>query len=127
MKSHENEIPAYDGLEKSKALIMVGMIEYEDHSVVTKTIIKRSTGNIRIMSFDEGEGLAERTSPFNTFAQIIEGHAEIVVDKISNLLETGQGIVIPANCPNSIIPNGRFKMILTSLNAGALDARVSQQ
>jgi len=100
-------------LVKSKALIIVEIIEYMAHSVVIKTIIKKSSGNISIMSFDSGEGLTEKSSPFDTFAQIIEGKAEIVIDKISNLLETGQGIIIPAHALNYIKPNGRFKMILT--------------
>lgn len=100
-------------LMKSKAHIIVEIIEYMANSVVIKTIIKKSSGNISIMSFDSGEGLTEKSSPFDTFAQIIEGKAEIVIDQISNLLESGQGIVIPAHALNYIKPNGRFKMILT--------------
>ena len=105
-------------LEKSRAHIIVEIIEYMANSVVSKTIIKKSTGNISVMSFDTGEGLTEKTSPFDTFAQIIEGRAEIVIDKISNMLESGQGIVIPAHSPNFIRPNGRFKMILTIIKSG---------
>jgi len=105
-------------LEKSKSHIIVEIIEYVSNSVVIKTIIKKSTGNISIMSFDSGEGLTEKTSPFDTFAQIIEGKAEIVIDKVSNLLESGQGIIIPAHSPNYIRPNGRFKMILTVIKNG---------
>src|ERR1700716_2620939 len=89
-------------LEKSKAHIIVEIIEYVSNSVVIKTIIKKSTGNISVMSFDSGEGLTEKTSPFDTFAQIIEGKAEIVIDKISHILESGEGIVIPAFSPNFI-------------------------
>jgi mannose-6-phosphate isomerase-like protein (cupin superfamily) len=105
-------------LEKSTAHIIVEIIEYMANSVVSKTIIKKSTGNICVMSFDSGEGLTEKTSPFDTFAQIIEGKAEIVIDKISTMLESGQGIVIPAHSPNFIRPNGRFKMILTIIKSG---------
>jgi quercetin dioxygenase-like cupin family protein len=105
-------------LEKSKSHIIVEIIEYVSNSVVIKTIIKKSTGNISVMSFDSGEGLTERTSPFDTFAQIIEGKAEIVIDKISHVLESGQGIIIPAHSPNFIKPNGRFKMILTIIKSG---------
>lgn len=105
-------------LEKSKAHIIVEIIEYMPNSVVIKTIIKKSTGNISVMSFDSGEGLTEKTSPFDTFAQIIEGNAEIVIDNVSNLLESGQGIIIPAHLPNFIRPNGRFKMILTIIKSG---------
>ena len=105
-------------LEKSKAHIIVEIIEYMTNSVVIKTIIKKSTGNISVMSFDSGEGLTEKTSPFDTFVQILEGKAEIVIDKISNLLESGQGIIIPAHSPNFIKPNGRFKMISTIIKSG---------
>jgi len=105
-------------LEKSKSHIIVEIIEYMANSVVIKTIIKKSTGNISIMSFDSGEGLTEKTSPFDTFVQIIEGKAEIVIDMESNLLESGQGIIIPAHSPNFIKPNGRFKMISTIIKSG---------
>ena len=105
-------------LEKSTSHIIVEIIEYIPNCVVMKTIIKKSTGNISVMSFDSGEGLTEKTSPFDTYAQIIDGKAEIVIDNKSNLLETGQGIIIPAHSPNHIKPNGRFKMILTVIKSG---------
>ena len=105
-------------MEKSKSHIIVEIIEYMANSVVIKTIIKKSTGNISVMSFDSGEGLTEKTSPFDTFSQIIEGRAEIVIDKVSHFLESGQGIIIPAHSPNFIKPNGRFKMILTIIKSG---------
>src|SRR5476649_1998446 len=100
-------------IEKAKSHIIVEIIEYVPNAVVIKTIIKKSTGNISIMSFDSGEGLTEKTSPFDTFAQIIEGKAEIVIDNISTIIEAGQGIIIPAHLSNFIKPNGRFKMIQT--------------
>jgi len=105
-------------LEKSMAHIIVEIIEYVPNSVVTKTILKKSTGNISVMSFDTGEGLTEKTSPFDTFAQIIEGKAEIVIDKVPHRLEMGQGIIIPAHTANLIKPNGRFKMIITVIKSG---------
>jgi quercetin dioxygenase-like cupin family protein len=105
-------------LVKSKSHIVVEIIEYVANSVVCKTIIKKSTGNISVMSFDSGEGLTEKTSPFDTFAQIIEGKAIIVIDKVSHLLQTGTGIIIPAHSSNYIKPNGRFKMILTLIKSG---------
>lgn len=105
-------------MEKSKAYITVEIIEYIPQSVVSKTIIKKSTGNISVMSFDDGEGLTEKTSPFDTFAQIIDGNAEIVIDGKTNLLATGQSIIIPAHTPNVIKANERFKMISTVIKSG---------
>ena len=105
-------------LEKSRSHIIVEIIEYVPNSVVIKTIIKKTTGNISVMSFDSGEGLTEKTSPFDTFVQIIEGKAEIVIDKLAHVLQSGEGIIIPAHAPNHINPNGRFKMILTIIKNG---------
>lgn len=104
--------------EKAKTYITVEVVEYAPNAVVVKTILKKSTGNISVMSFDTGEGLTERTTPFDTFVQIIDGQAEIVIDGQPNLLATGQSIVIPAHSPNYIKPNGRFKMILTVIKSG---------
>ena len=105
-------------LEKSTAHITVEIIEYVPNSVVITTILKKSTGNIRIMSFDSGEGLSEKTIPFDTFVQVIDGNAELVISGVSNILSTGQSIVIPAHAPNFVNPNGRFKMILTVIKNG---------
>jgi len=105
-------------IEKSKIYITVEIIEYIDQSVVIKTILKKSTGNISVMSFDSGEGLTEKTSPFDTFLQIIEGKAEIVIKGISYLLSTGESIVVPAHETNFIKPNGRFKMVSTIIKSG---------
>jgi quercetin dioxygenase-like cupin family protein len=110
--------PDITEVEKSKSHIIVEIIEYVPNSVVIKTIIRKSTGNISIMSFDSGEGLTEKTSPFDTFVQVIEGKAEIVIDSVASLLQSGQGIVIPAHSPNFIKPNGRFKMISTVIKSG---------
>ncbi|MBL7755830.1 MAG: hypothetical protein JNL59_00500, partial [Chitinophagaceae bacterium] len=77
------------GLEKAKPHIIVNVIEYASNAVTLKNIIQKPTGNITIMAFDSGQGLKENTSPFDTFAQIIEGKAEIVIDKESYLLESG--------------------------------------
>jgi len=118
-KSDNNELKkSISEVEKSAALIIVEIIEYIPNSVVSKTIIKKSTGNISVMSFDTGEGLTEKTSPFDTFAQIIDGKAEIVIDGKSNMLQSGEGIVIPAHRPNFIKANERFKMILTIIKSG---------
>jgi quercetin dioxygenase-like cupin family protein len=105
-------------IEKSVAHIIVEIIEYLPNSVVIKTILRKSTGNISVMSFDSGEGLTEKTSPFDSFAQIIDGTAEIVISGVATKLKTGEAIVIPAHAPNYIKPNGRFKMILSIIKSG---------
>jgi len=105
-------------VEKGKAFILVEILEYIHNSVVIKTIIKKTTGNVCAVSFDSGEALTEKTSAFDTFIQIIEGKAEVVIDGISNELTMGQSIIVPAHAPNIIKANERFKMISTIIKSG---------
>ena len=105
-------------LEKSKSHILIEIIEYASNSVVTKTIIRKTTGDISVLASDIGETLAEKISPFDTFIQVIDGEAEVIIDHISNVLKTGQGIIIPAHTSNSIRATSRFKMISTIIKSG---------
>lgn len=105
-------------MQKAKALIMVEIIEYVPNAVVVRSIIQKSTGNISAFSFDSGKALAEKTIPFDTFVQIIDGNAEIVIDGNSNILETGQSIIIPAHTASIVKAHERFKMISTIIKSG---------
>ncbi len=106
---------------KSKVHIIVEIIEYVPHAVLSKTIIKKTTGNVTVTSFDTGEELAEKTSPFDTFVQIIDGVAEVVINEKDYLLRTGDGIVIPAHAPHCFNANEQFKMISTVIKSGYED------
>ncbi len=108
----------YPEIERSKAIIIAEAIEYVPNSVVIKTIIKRVTGNVSAVSFDTGEALTERSSPFDTFIQVIDGQAEVIIGYTSSILETGQAIIIPAHTHNIIKANVRFKMISTTIKSG---------
>ena len=105
-------------IEKAKAHIIAEIIEYVPNSVVIKSIIKKTTGNISVVSIDGGEALAEKIIPFDTFVQIIDGKAEIVIDGIANFLDTGQSIIIPAHTSNTVKAKERFKMISTIIKSG---------
>jgi quercetin dioxygenase-like cupin family protein len=105
-------------IEKSKTHILIEIIEYVPNSVVTKTIIRKTTGNISVVAIDTGEALAEKISPFDTFIQVIEGAAEVFIDNNPNILQTGQAIIIPAHTSNMVKANERFKMISTIIKSG---------
>jgi quercetin dioxygenase-like cupin family protein len=62
--------------------------------------------------------LTEKISPFDTFVQIIDGKAEIVIDGISSFLVTGKSIIIPAHVSNTVKANERFKMISNVIKSG---------
>lgn len=104
--------------ENLNAYNLVERIEYIPCSIVSKLIIKKATGNISLISIDEGETFAAKISPFDAFIQIIDGVAEIVINENSYLIKTGESIIIPAHASNKFIANKRFKMISTIIKSG---------
>ena len=120
-QNHINKPVENTELEKSKAHIVVEIIEYVPNAVVSKTIIKKSTGNITVSSFDAGEELAEKLSPFDNYIQIIDGTAELVMGGKKINLKLGDGIVIPAHTKHNFNANEQFKMLSTIIKSGYED------
>lgn len=108
-------------LEKSKSHIIVEIIQYIPNAVVSKTIIRKTTGNITASSFDAGEELQEKTSPYDNYIQIIDGAAEITIKNLKHRLTLGEGIIIPAHARHSFNANEQFKMISTIIKSGYED------
>jgi len=113
------KLPKSEGeIEKGTTHIVMELIEYEHNEIVSKSIMKKATGSIDALAFESGEGLNEKTSPFDTYVQIIDGSAIIEINGKASKLKTGDGILIPAHQSSQIKPNGRFKLILTVIKSG---------
>lgn len=87
-------------------------VEYQSSAVVSKEILKTENGTVTIFAFDEGQGLSEHTAPFNVLAQILDGEAEINIEKTPHIVMAGQMIELPANKSHSLKALKRFKMLL---------------
>lgn len=105
-------------LKKGSIHIIVEIIEYIPNAVVSKTIIKKTTGNITATSMASGEELGEKAIAFDTYVQIIDGAAEVIINGKSLLLKLGEGIIIPAHAKHSFTANEQFKMITTVIKSG---------
>ncbi|MDQ1252383.1 MAG: hypothetical protein QG646_1504 [Euryarchaeota archaeon] len=102
---------------KARVLKAENLIEYQEGAVVSKEILRKSTGNITMFAFDKGEGLSEHTAPFDAIVQVIDGKAEITISGEKNILEKGNMIIMPANEPHSLLAIEKFKMILTMIRS----------
>jgi quercetin dioxygenase-like cupin family protein len=105
-------------LEKGTIHIVVEIIEYVEGAVVTKTIIRKSTGNVSAMSFDAGTDIGDKISPFDNFIQVIEGTAELVINKKVHHMGLGKGIIIPAHTQYFFNAREKFKIISTVIKSG---------
>jgi len=95
-----------------QAVNAAGLIEYQTGSVVSKTLIKKSTGTVTLFAFDAGEGLSEHTAPFDALVLLLDGSAEITIGSTPSIVKNGELIIMPANIPHSLRVQERCKMML---------------
>ena len=107
----KSELP---GAEPSRLLDIVG---YQEGAVVSRTLVKRTTGTITLFAFDEDQGLSEHTAAFDALAQLLEGEAEITVEGHPLRVRGGEVVLLPAHQPHSLKAITRFKMLLTMIRS----------
>ena len=105
------------GLFAGKLARISELVSYQDGSIVSREIIKKSTGSVTIFAFDEGQGLSEHTAPFDALVQVVEGETEIVISGHPHRLQGGEMILMPAGQPHALKALTRFKMILTMIRS----------
>lgn len=91
------------------------LVQYQDDSIVSRTLIDKETGTVTAFAFDKGQGLSEHTAPFDAMVQIIDGEAEILIEDKKYIVKAGEIIIMPANKPHALDANEKFKMILTMI------------
>ena len=101
----------------SKTQIIIELIEYIPHVVISKTVIKKNINNVTISSFSEGVELIEKDAPFDTYIQITESIAELSINKRDYMLHMGNGIIIPAHSKHYFNANVQFKMLSTVIQS----------
>jgi quercetin dioxygenase-like cupin family protein len=100
-------------IAEAQAFPLLGLVNYQEGSVVSRVILKRDKGNVTVFAFDEGQGLSEHTSPFDALLQVIEGEAEVTVAATPIALRAGEVVLLPAEKPHAVKATARFKMVLT--------------
>jgi quercetin dioxygenase-like cupin family protein len=108
---NKGEMPVAEGVR------LTDLVNYQDGSVVSRTIVKRATGTVTLFAFDEGQGLSEHTAAFDAVAHILEGEAEITICGKALRTTAGEGVLMPANQPHSLKALSRFKMLLTMIRS----------
>ena len=92
-------------------------IAYAIGSVVSKTLLKKETGNITLFAFDAGQGLSEHTAPFDAVVQILDGEADITIGGQTQTVDAGQMLIMPANVPHALHAREKFKMLLVMIRS----------
>jgi quercetin dioxygenase-like cupin family protein len=103
--------------EKSKIFSFSDSVEYSDGGIVSKTVLKKETGNISLFSFDKGEALSEHTAPFDAMIQVVDGKGEVTIGGKPFIVEAGQSIIMPADISHAVKAIEKFKMVLTMIRS----------
>ena len=103
--------------EKSIVFSFSDSVDYSDGGIVSKTVLKKETGNISLFSFDKGEALSEHTAPFDAMITVVEGNGEVIIGGKSFILTSGQSIIMPANITHAVNAVEKFKMVLTMIKS----------
>ena len=72
---------------KKTILNVESMLDYQESSVVSRTLVNKDVGTVTLFSFDKGEGLSEHTAPFDALVYVVEGEAEIIISKEKFILK----------------------------------------
>ncbi|KUK14387.1 MAG: cupin domain-containing protein [Synergistetes bacterium] len=92
-----------------------GLVNYQEGSIVSRTLIDKKTGTVTLFAFDRGQGLSEHTAPFDAMVIVLEGKAQITIEGKAHLLSGGEMIIMPANKPHAVRAEERFKMLLVMI------------
>jgi len=102
---------------KAQVARLIDLADYQEGSVVSRTIIDGKNGTVTFFAFDEEQGLSEHTTPYDALVCLLDGEAEIVISGKAMRVKEGEMVVIPAKKPHALRAVKRFKMILTMIRS----------
>jgi quercetin dioxygenase-like cupin family protein len=100
-----------------QAAILKELVDYQEGSVVSRTLIDKKAGTVTLFAFDVDQRLSEHTAPFDALLYVFDGEAEITVSGKPAKLNEGTMTLLPAGEPHAVKALSRFKMMLTMIKS----------
>ncbi len=104
-------------MAEPKVWLTKELVDYQEGSVVSRTLLEKSTGTVTAFAFEQDEGLSEHTAPFDALVQVVEGEAEIIISGKPYRVREGEMLLMPAGEPHELRAVERFKMLLTMIRS----------
>jgi quercetin dioxygenase-like cupin family protein len=102
---------------EAQPIRLADLIDYQEGSVVSRTIIDKKSGTVTLFAFDEGQGLSEHTAPYDAMVQVLEGDAKVTISGKTIMVKQGEMTIIPAKQQHALSAVTRFKMLLTMIRS----------
>lgn len=87
-------------------------IDYQDNSIVSKTITTNGNSSLTLFAFDKGQSIASHSAPVDAVVQAVEGEVEITISDEKFYLKEGDIILMPTGEPHGLEAKTKFKMAL---------------
>jgi quercetin dioxygenase-like cupin family protein len=94
---------------------LADMVNYQEGSVVSRTLMKKDHGTLTLFAFDQGQGLSEHTTPFDAMVYVLDGTTDITISGRSITLKEGEMVIMPGNETHALKAVQKFKMLLTMI------------
>jgi quercetin dioxygenase-like cupin family protein len=114
--TREDGNPARESLV-ARPFTYTELVDYQEGSIVSRTIIDKPAGTITLFAFDKGQNLSEHTAPYDALVEVIEGTGTITIEGKDHEVRAGQQIIMPADRPHAVEARERFKMVLVMIRA----------
>jgi quercetin dioxygenase-like cupin family protein len=102
---------------KAHSTNLSNLIDYQEGSVASRTIIDKKTGTVTLFAFDENQGLSEHTAPYDAIVYVLDGEVEVTISGKPFRLKQGEITILPANEPHALATKTKFKMLLTMIKS----------
>jgi quercetin dioxygenase-like cupin family protein len=93
------------------------LVNYQDGSVVSRTLIDKKAGTLTLFSFWKGQSLSEHTAPFDALIYLVDGEADITIAGQKHQVKQGEMIIMPAGKPHALYAVNNFKMLLVMIRS----------
>ncbi len=100
-----------------RAIDLADLVDYQEGSVVSRTIIERETGTITLFAFGAGQGLSEHTAPYDALVHVLDGSARITIGEGEHKVRAGEILIMPADIPHALHADEPFKMMLVMIRS----------
>ncbi len=97
---------------EDQAQSLAGLVEFQPGSVVSRTLLNKSTGSITLFAFDKDQSLSEHTAPFDALVIALDGELEITIAGDRRKVSQGDLLLMPANKPHAVYASSQSKMLL---------------
>ncbi len=103
----------YKNIDKQTKLQLKDLVEYQEHQVVSKTLVQNDALSMTLFSFDKDEEISTHASGGDAMVTVLEGTGKFTAGEDVFLLKEGETLIMPKDIPHAVYGQERFKMQLT--------------